>query len=494
MKTLHSPNRRRALLLLPLLAGACTVTPHDPGTRLSTPPAPASETIAPQSGAAQQITAGVIPAADWWTSFGSDKLNALVSAALARNNDLAAAEATLRQAQEQARATAGGQGPQVDASLQSERTRVSRALSNPLTDPNAYLYNFHTAQLSVTYPLDLFGAGRNKVRSARAAADVAAARLVAARTTLVANLTQAVIAHASLAAEVEATRAAIGSDRQLVTLLERRRQLGDVGLADVEAQQTVLANAEAQLPALERQLAHQASLIATLLGVAPGNPVPSLPTLDELSLPATLPLSLPADIVANRPDVRAAEAQMRGAAADLGAAIAARLPSITLSGTGGGSATRFEDMFATGNPFFALIGSISQPIFHSGELLHQKHAAEAALEVAKAQYRAAALQAFLDVDDALAGLRTDATALDAATRADAAARSTLTMTQRQVELGALGTLALLNASATASQTSIQLVQARAARLTDSVALFQATGTTISGTAGKPAGPASQGGR
>lgn len=168
---------------------------------------------------------------------------------------------------------------------------------------------------------------------------------------------------------------------------------------------------------------------------------------------------------------------MRGAAADVGSAIAARLPSITLSGNAGGSATRFLDMFQNGNPFFSIIGGITQPIFHAGQLKHQQRAAEAALDEAKAQYRATALQAFLDVDDAIAGLRTDAEALDAAARADAAASRTLAMTRRQVELGALGTLQLLNAASAASQASVQLVQAKSARLADSVALYLASGST-----------------
>lgn len=471
---------RHAIIAATLLAGGCTLGPRHPGTDVPMPPRPQDVTVAPDAGPAQQVAVGGLAAADWWTAFGSDKLNALVTAALAKNNDLAAADATLRQAREQAAAAAGSTGPQLDASYQYQRTRVSGTLSNPLVDPSIYLYSLHTAQLSVAYPLDLFGAGRNKVRSARAAADVAAHRLVAARTTVAANLVLAVISHASLEAEIDATRAAIQSNRELVQLLERRRQLGDVGESDVAAQQTALATVELQLPALERQLAHQRGLINTLTGAAAGTDLPPLPSLAELDLPGQVPLSLPADIVAHRPDVLAAEAQMRGAAADVGAAIAARLPTVQLTGTAGGSATRIEDMFAAANPFYLLMGGVTQPIFHSRQLLHQQRAAEAALDAAKAQYRGAALQAFLDVDDAIAGLKTDATALDAATRANDAASRTLAMTRRQVELGALGTLQLLNASAAASQASVQLVQARAARLSDTVALYQAVGTSLEG--------------
>ena len=177
-------------------------------------------------------------------------------------------------------------------------------------------------------------------------------------------------------------------------------------------------------------------------------------------------------------DIRAADAQMRGAGADLGAAIAARLPSLVLSAQAGGSSPNFADMFASGNPFWALIGGIAQPIFHGGTLRHQQRAAAAALDGAKAQYRSAVLQAFADVSDALTGLRTDADLLDAATRASKAASLSLTYGRRQLALGGIGTLTLLNASAADAQASASLVQAKAARLTDMVALYQAVGGGI----------------
>jgi NodT family efflux transporter outer membrane factor (OMF) lipoprotein len=466
----------QSVLVLLLLVG-CTVGPRNPGTTIPLPPVRPAETIPSDVGPPQTVTIGAPVPAEWWHAFASPTLDALVAQALAHNNDLATAEATLRQARENARAAGSATGPQVDANYQAERARVSRTFSNPLSyDPDQYLYTLHTAQVTVAYPLDLFGAGRNKVRSAKAAAAAAGYRLIAARTTVVANLVQAVIQHAALRAQVANTETAVASNRALVDLLERRRQLGDVGEADVAAQQTALATVEATLPPLQRQLAHQTGLVLQLIGVPAGSASPVLPTLADLKLPTDLPVALPADIVAHRPDVEAAEAQMHGAAADVGSAIAARLPAIQLSGTFGGEATRFADMFASGNPFYTLIGSATQPIFHSGQLLHQQRAAYAALDAAKSQYRAAALQAFLDVDDALSGLRSDAVALDAAVRADTAARQSLTMMRRQVELGAQGTLALLTASSAASQAAATLVQARAARLTDTVALYQATGT------------------
>jgi len=473
---------KRALILAPVLLAGCSLGPQHPTSDVALPPPTAPAVIAPVAGAAQTIVPGAAVRADWWRDFGSPALDALVDRALKANNDLATADASLRQAQEQARATAGGALPQLDASFQSQRLKTSETLANPLPDPSQYLYSLHTAQLSVSYSPDLFGQGRSKLRSARAASEVAANRLAAAHNTVVSNLVNAVIQQASLAAQIDAAQTSIATNRDVLGLLRTRQQLGDIGAADVAAQQTLLATAEGALPPLMRQRDHQSSQISILVGAAPGTALPTLPTLAELSLPATLPVSLPAAIVANRPDVRAAEAQMRGAGADVGTAIAARLPAINLSANVGGEATRIGDLFASGNPFWALIGGVSQPLFHGGALKHQQKAAEAALDGAKAQYRASVLQAFGDVGDALSGLKSDADALDAASRANDAASQNLLFTRRQLALGGVGTLGLLNASSAAAQASSQLVQARAARLSDSVALFQALGGGVIDTA------------
>lgn len=467
---------RRALALTSLgaLAG-CTVGPKHPETPISLAPAVPSFTIAPAAGPAQHLTAGEAAAPDWWKQFGSPTLDALVDRALAANDDLANANAALRQAREQGAAASGASLPQIDASYQAQRLRTSRTLSNPLPDPDTYLYSLHTAQVTVAYPLDLFGGQRDRVKSARAATEVAIDKRDAARMTIIANLVVGVVQQASLRAQIDAAQDAIRNNREILALLQTRQAIGDIGAADVASQQSALATAEAVLPPLQKQLDHQNGQIAILIGVAPGSPLPALPRLDDLTLPAALPLSLPAAIIANRPDVRAADAQMRGAGADVGTAIAARLPSITLSGTFGGEATRITDMFASGNPFWALIGGVTQPIFHGGQLLHQQRAAEAALDGAKAQYRSAVLQAFGDANDALSGLQTDAQTLDATARAMAAADQNLSFTRRQLELGGAGTLALLNASASAAQARAQQIQARAARLSDAVALIQAIG-------------------
>jgi len=467
------------VLVPALLLAGCTLGPQHPTTDLATPPVPVAETIAPAAGPAQTIQPGAVLRADWWTTFQSPALNDLVGQALKANNNLAAAEATLHQAQELAKAANGARAPQLDLHYTAERDNTSDVMANQLKNDSLYLYTLHTAQLSVSYPLDLFGGLKSQALSARAQAEVTSHRLDAARTMVAANLVTSVIQHASLQAQLDAATTSVQNGRAILKLLERRRELGDIGDADVAAQQTALATAEGALPALTRALDQQRTLIAMAIGIAPGSTMPALPTLADLSLPSDLPVALPAALIANRPDVAAAEAQMRGAGADVGTAIAARLPLIQLTATAGGSAQVFGDMFKGGNPFWQLLGGLTQPLFHGKKLLHEQKAAEAALEAAKANYRQAALQAFGDVADALTGLRTDGDALDAATRADSAASRNLGFTQTQLKLGGVGTMALLNAGNSAAQASEQLVQARAARLIDTVALFQAVGGGVS---------------
>ena len=203
--------------------------------------------------------------------------------------------------------------------------------------------------------------------------------------------------------------------------------------------------------------------------------MPALPTSACFTVPQRLPVAYPADVVRYRPDVMAAAATVEGAAADAHAAVAARVPSLTLSATGGGTAQALGDVFDSPNLFWSVLGGITAPLFHSGALRHQQDAAVALFDQSKAEYRAAVLQAFVDVSDALEGLHADAATLDAAQRAQAAAERSYGYAVRQQQLGEVGALALLNAQATLDQARLQTIAARSARLVDTVALFQANG-------------------
>lgn len=459
----------------PLAKAEAAALPQPPTPAGAAPGEVLTAPIAPIAGAAQTVRVGTAAADRWWCAFGSQAIDDLVTRALAANADLVAAQANLRQAQALTGAARGALFPQADLGYQVERQRLSQTLSSPLLDPAPTLFSIHTAQVNVSYALDLFGGNRARVASAGAAARVAAAQADGLRNLVSANVVLAVIQNAALQAQADDAQTAIDSNRAVLTMLRKREALGAVGKADVAAQEAALAAAEGALPPLERARRTNLAALAVLLGLAPGAPLPPLPALDDIVLPTAIPLTLPSDLVAQRPDVAAAAAALEGAGADVRAAIAARLPSITLSASAGGAARDFGDMFRDGNPFWNLLGGITAPLFHGGTLRKQQQAAQAALEAAKARYRGVALQAFGDVSNALTALATDADALDAASRGDKAAQANMGFVKRQLELGSVGTLAVLNAAAAAQQARIQYVQARSARLTDTVGMFTALG-------------------
>lgn len=439
------------------------------------PPAP-PETQAylpPTVPVPMQAVPGEVPQR-WWTAYNSPALNGLVDMALAANSDLKVAEATLRQSREQSRASSAALLPTIDASVQTERSKSSQYLS-PVLNQQAFLFNLQTAQVSVTYPLDLFGGNRRRIESTRAAGEAQFFRTAATRLTVTTNTVLAALQEASLREQLAAAKRSAAFNVQSLTLFQRRQQLGAIGLADVATQAAALGQSEAAIPPLERALAHQQAALSILLGHEPSLPLPATVDLDRLTLPAEVPLRLPSELVRQRPDIRAAAAQLHGASADVGVAIAARLPTIALSATAGGASPNFADLFRNGNPFWQIIGGITQPLFHGGQLQHQQRAAEAALDGAKAQYRSTVLAAFADVADALTALRTDTATVAATKRADTAAQQSLRFTLRQGELGSVDRATTLLANATAGQTSLQLIQARAAQLGDYTALVQAVG-------------------
>ena len=313
------------LAMVPMLLG-CAVGPRTLDAHAVLPPPTQPQRLAPRAGP-EQITHDTEVAQAWWQAFASPELDALVDDALHHATDLSMADAALRQAREQAGAVAGSALPQVDASFQTQRARVSNTLAPAVTDATQYLYTLHTAQVTVSYGPDVFGGNRARIRSARAAADVAQYRRDAARAMVVANLIAAVIQRASLADQIDAAQASVSINQDILQNQLRRQRLGAIGAADIATQETALATAEAALPSLVRAEAHQRVLIGTLLGRAAGSDLPPLPSLRALALPHDVPLALPSELVARRPDVRAARAQLEGAGADVGVAIAARLPN-----------------------------------------------------------------------------------------------------------------------------------------------------------------------
>ncbi|HEX7348314.1 MAG TPA: efflux transporter outer membrane subunit [Rhodanobacteraceae bacterium] len=430
------------------------------------------------AGAAQQFVQGADIPADWWTLFHSPVLNALVTQALKNNHDLAAAQAALKAAHEAVLAQRGAFMPSVSAGFDASREKASTILApvpNFPAVPQEYEYNLFTPQLTISYAPDVFGLNRRTRESLKAQEQSARFQMLAVKTTLTSNVVVTAVEAAALREQVAATRKLVAAEHHSLQILQLRFQHGDASKLDVAAQQTQLAQAEAGLPALVKQQMAAEHALDVLVGAFPDqSQAPSL-TLASLHLPATLPVSLPSQLVAQRPDVRQARANLHAASAAVGIAAAERLPQIDLTADAGSTALSISKVFTSGTGFWGLAASLTAPIFEGGELLHQERAAKAAYVEAAQQYRQTVLTAFQNVADTLVALREDAIALKAAARAERAAKTTLDLSQLQLQHGAIGTFELLAAQQAYQQARIGLSTAEANRFADTAALYQALG-------------------
>lgn len=464
-----------------LLASACAVgpdfkTPAPPSIRAYAAHQPSTTAAVPglAGGAQQTLAPGADLPGDWWTLFHSQPLNDLIAQALKANPDLKAAQAALRQAHETTLAQRGAFYPSVSASFSATRTRQSQELA-PTPANNASQFSLFTPQLSISYAPDVFGLVRRTVENARAQEEATRFQMLAADLTLTTNVANAAIQDAAIDAQIDATRQLIDIETQAVDILKLQLSKGYAGGLDLAAQESQLAQARAALPPLLKQAAQQHDLIATLTGRFPVETPQSRFTLDSLTLPADLPLSLPSALVGQRPDVRQAEANLHAASALIGVAEANRLPNFTLTADAGSSALAIQRVFHSGNGFWDFGAAVAAPIFQGGKLLHEERAAKAAYEQSAQQYRSAVLGAVQNVADTLAAIDQDAQGLKAAAAAADAAKTTLDLSERQYRAGYAGYLALLSAEQAYQQARIALVQAQAARFSDTVALYQALG-------------------
>jgi NodT family efflux transporter outer membrane factor (OMF) lipoprotein len=445
------------------------------GTRITNRPLPPQTASADTSGGGRQafVAQGAVPA-DWWTLFNSPVLNGLVQDALTANSDLAAARAALAVANANAAAERAAFFPGLSAGFGASRQQTSQTLSPVLSAP-IQTFNLYTPQLTISYVPDLFGGTRRTVESAEAQARAQEFALRAAHLTLASNVALAAIQYASLSDQLAAQAKITDSAEQLRVLMQDQLSRGAISKAALASQDAVVMQARAARAALQKQRAQQIDLLAALTGRLPADfQAPQL-SLADLALPRGAPVSLPADLVRQRPDVRIAEENLHAANAEVGVAIAAMLPNITLSATGGSAATAIGQLFGPGTSFWTIGASVAQTIFDGGALLNRKRAAEAALDQAKAQYQSAVTTAFQNTADALEAVHYDADALAANAAAGQAAALALERARRQQALGDTGMPAVLLAEQGNQQAQIALVQAQATRYADTVALYQALG-------------------
>jgi NodT family efflux transporter outer membrane factor (OMF) lipoprotein len=465
------------------------------GANYTPAPLPAATASAPlPGGEAEALEIGRDISFDWWTMFRSPALDSLVKRALARSPTIEAAEATLRGSQFDVYAQLGYFAPTVSAGYSFERQQLagneggnapgvqgngqnittSQTTSGPPYN-QPVTFNLHTAQLTVGYTPDVFGSNIRAVEALRATSRYQRFQLEAAYITLASNVVAAALQEALVRAEIAAQTEIIRMNAEGLAILRHQQAVGYAMGIDVAAQEASLALAQQALPPLQKQLEQTRDLIRALAGNLPSQDVPETFTLDGLHLPASLPVSLPSRLIEQRPDIRAAEEQWHNASAQVGVAVAARLPLINIAAADGGVATAFDRMFSHGGPFWNVTLAATQPVFDGFTLYNKERSARAALRVAAAQYRGTVLTAFQNVADTLHAVTTDDRALAAAAAAEDAARTTLTLTREQARVGYVNYLTLLTAEQGYQQSLLTRVQAQALRFGDAAALYQALG-------------------
>jgi NodT family efflux transporter outer membrane factor (OMF) lipoprotein len=493
----------KQVTVIAALAAAMALASCSVGPDFATPTAPETERYTPEplrsttssapvaDGAAQRFLKGRDVSGEWWRLYGSRPLNTLIRRALDANPNLQATMAALRVANENVYAQQGKFFPLVQGNFAPSRQSQSSALapvlaaSNPtfpvLPGPAQHItnpFNLVTSQLTIAYTLDVWGQNQRAVESVQAQADFQHFQIEAAYLTLTSNVVVAAILEASLRAQIQAIERVIGINTQLLKRLRDQFAAGYANRSDVAVQEANLAQVQATLPPLRKQLAVQRNLLAALLGVPPSAPLPEVFRLTELRLPTDLPLSLPSQLIQQRPDVRSAEEQLHFASAQVGVAIANQLPNFTISGSRGYTASDLAALvtyFSHFNLFWSVAGNATQTLFDGFSLEHQKRAAVAAYDQAAWAYRATVIGALQNVADALRALQNDADAVRAAAAFERAAKVSLDVAQEQFNSGNINVLLLLTQQQAYQQAVIALVQAQANRLIDTAALYQALG-------------------
>jgi NodT family efflux transporter outer membrane factor (OMF) lipoprotein len=364
--------------------------------------------------------------------------------------------------------------PQADAQFDVTRQQYNPLRVGQTTAPST-IFNLFTLSATVSYALDVFGGQRRMVEGLRADVDVQRSIALGTYLALSANIVNTVIARAAYAAQIEATEDLVAQEQEQLRLTEIQAEAGTVPYANVLAIRSQLAATTATLPPLRQRLSQADHLLATLAGAAPAEWKAPAVGLVDLALPRDLPVSLPSELVRQRPDILAAEAQLHSSSAAIGVATAALFPSFTVSGTAGLSNTVFANLPSAVSAFWSVGASVTAPVFRGGTLWFQRKAAIDAYQQSLANYRQTVLGAFAQVADVLRAIEHDAQALQAQSEALDAAEQAFGLVQVNYQAGTANYLQVLVADAQYQQAKLGRLSALGQRLQDTAALFVALG-------------------
>ncbi|MBF0478033.1 MAG: efflux transporter outer membrane subunit [Candidatus Omnitrophica bacterium] len=414
--------------------------------------------------------------AEWWSLFHCEKLDQVIRMAIDGNPTLESAKAALRKTKEDFNAQVGSAYfPEVNANLSASRQKFSTAAAG-ISNGKGSIFNLYGASVQVSYMMDIWGGAKRELESLRAKIDYETFQMDAAYLTLTSNIVAAVGKEVAIREQILAVNEIITIQEKQLQILEQQLSLGGISKQDVLSQKSELQQTKAAIPALERELAVTRHYLAVLCGKFPieESTLPEF-TLSELTLPQDLPVTLPSSLVHQRPDIRAAEALLHSASAEIGVAEANLYPQLTLNSGFGPQSNVIKDLFNGNNIVWNIGAGVFQPVFNGGALKAKKRAAVAAFDQASAQYRQTVLFAFQNVADVLRSIETDGSTFDARIEAFNSAKEALTLAQNQLVTGSISNLVFQNSEHLFQQARIGVVQAQAARFTDTAALFQALG-------------------
>ena len=430
-----------------------------------------------------EIALGEGPQERWWEVFGSSQINGLVDRALAGNQNLAASVATLERARQHLRSVNGHLLPQVDGNARAVHQKISLAAYG--LDPASFgaagsgfdtspEFSLYSVGGGVTYDLDLFGANHRASEQAAADAEAQLHETQAAHLTIAGRVVMQALMIAALNDRISAQTALIAEDERNVTLTERKLQGGIGTMVEVLAAQQQRAADKASLPQIEQQRNEAHDLLAVLIGIPPAELGPITLSLNSLSLPSQVPVTLPSELAHKRPDILAAEARLHAATAGIGMAEAKLYPSIMLGASFEQMAQHPDDLFKSPANTFNLFGGLTAPVFHGGTLRANKRGAEAEVRASAARYRQAVLEAFGQVSDLLSAISNDSQSLALQSDSAALAERSLGLSRRSFAVGNSGVLQVLDASRSVERAKIALVEARARQYINLTRLYVAT--------------------
>ena len=460
------------MMLTSCMVGPDFIKPKAPAVERYTQDVLPNETMI-ADGLMQHFELGAKVNADWWRLFNSTQLNILVSKALANNLTLQSAQANLRQSQANLQAGYGVFFPQVDAGFTSVRQQFSPARFG--NNSASTIFNLYTFSTTVSYTLDVFGGERRNVESLEAQKDLQRYTEQGTYLTLTGNIINAVIAKAAYQAEVETTEQWLALLQKQIKLTETQVSAGTVSYQAVVSLRSQLALVAATLPALKQKLNQTEHLQANLVGLTPADWQSPTIKLADLTLPLNLPVSLPSELVHQRPDILAAEAQLHSDSAKIGVATAGLFPNISLSGSFGYNNQSLLDLFMSKGNIWSMAANFAQPLFHGGTLWFGRKAAIATHEKSLAIYQQTVVSAFTQVADALSALQHDAEMVAAQQQSLEAADDALRLVTANYQAGLVNTQQVLIIESQRLQAKLAYLSAIAQRYQDTVAFFVALG-------------------